>query len=193
MDIPLDLGSGHHHPLRHITPSTSYVLHDTRTHLPFTFLLFPGCLRLDGKNNSLRLQIMITPSHWTFPSGISLFMNHSLLVFFIHFIPGTLGSSDDPSTWENWIGRCAVCFRMILEGGGIFCVNFATPRLHWSPCEKAWRGKCYAVSPNDTFPVKCPLDEDGVEVREAQDKYRFVQGRNGDNLLTPFQYDMCHF
>ena len=32
-----------------------------------------------------------------------------------------------------------------------------------------------------------------MEVGEVDDKFRFVRGRNGDHLLTPFQCDLCHF
>ena len=109
------------------------------------------------------------------------------------FISGSRGSTDGAVSWENWTGRCAACYQVILEGGGLFCADFATPRLHWKPCQKAWCGKCYRTAPNDSFPVKRPLDEDGVEVGEVDDQYRFVRGRNGDHLLTPFQCDLCHF
>ncbi len=38
-----------------------------------------------------------------------------------------------------------------------------------------------------------PQDEGGEEIEDEEDKSRFMQGRNGDNLVTPFQCDLCHF
>lgn len=38
-----------------------------------------------------------------------------------------------------------------------------------------------------------PQDEGGEEIEDLEDKDRFMQGRNGDNLVTPFQCDLCHF
>jgi hypothetical protein len=37
------------------------------------------------------------------------------------------------------------------------------------------------------------MDEDGFENVVAGDEDRFKHGRNGDNLITPFQCDQCHF
>ena len=43
------------------------------------------------------------------------------------------------------------------------------------------------------FPRQTPVDEDGVDQRLVGDELRFLEGRNGDNLITPFQCDLCHF
>jgi len=37
------------------------------------------------------------------------------------------------------------------------------------------------------------MDEDGVEVGGPEDEIRYLHARNGDNLVTPFQCDLCHF
>ncbi len=38
-----------------------------------------------------------------------------------------------------------------------------------------------------------PQEEAGEEIEDEEDKNRFMLGRNGDNLVTPFQCDQCHF
>ena len=43
------------------------------------------------------------------------------------------------------------------------------------------------------FPRQTPVDDDGVDQRLVGDELRFLEGRNGDNLITPFQCDLCHF
>jgi hypothetical protein len=43
------------------------------------------------------------------------------------------------------------------------------------------------------FPRQTPVDDDGVDQRLVGDEMRFLEGRNGDNLITPFQCDLCHF
>jgi hypothetical protein len=43
------------------------------------------------------------------------------------------------------------------------------------------------------FPRQTPVDDDGVDQRLVGDELRFLEARNGDNLITPFQCDLCHF
>jgi hypothetical protein len=43
------------------------------------------------------------------------------------------------------------------------------------------------------FPIARPTNEDGFVTDEASDKKRYCEARNGDNLVTPFQGDLCHF
>ena len=38
-----------------------------------------------------------------------------------------------------------------------------------------------------------PTDEEGVEVGGPEEESRYLQARNGDHLVTPFQCDLCHF
>jgi hypothetical protein len=82
---------------------------------------------------------------------------------------------------------------MILNGGGIFCANFSSKQGDWMPCQKVWCGPCYVPLDDKEFPIAKPMDEDGVEVVDPEDKKRYVVGHAGDNLVTPFQCDLCHF
>jgi hypothetical protein len=45
----------------------------------------------------------------------------------------------------------------------------------------------------ESSPIAKPKDEEGVEVANEEDEKRYVEGRNGDHLVTPFQCDLCHF
>jgi hypothetical protein len=56
-----------------------------------------------------------------------------------------------------------------------------------------WCGPCYTLLDKGEFPVAKPVDEDGIFIRVSEDVLRFLRGRNGDNLITTFQCDLCHF
>jgi hypothetical protein len=56
-----------------------------------------------------------------------------------------------------------------------------------------WCGECYGPLGNKPFPRQCPVDDDGVDQTQVGDELRYLQGRNGDQLLVPFQCDLCHF
>jgi hypothetical protein len=43
------------------------------------------------------------------------------------------------------------------------------------------------------FPIARPTDEDGLVTEEVVDSKCYCEARNGDNLVTPFQGDLCHF
>ena len=43
------------------------------------------------------------------------------------------------------------------------------------------------------FPISKTLDEDGKEMADPSGKGRFLKGRNGDHLMVPFQWELCHF
>jgi len=78
--------------------------------------------------------------------------------------------------------------------GGIFCANLAAKRGIWPPCRRAWHGGCYCATDNGEFPVARPQDEEGeIMVIGEEEELRFMTARNGDNLVTPFQCDHCHF
>ncbi len=62
-----------------------------------------------------------------------------------------------------------------------------------TPCMKVWCGPCYTPLDDGEFPVAKPVDEDGLVIEEGEDDHRFMMGRDGDNLITPFQCDLCHF
>lgn len=60
-----------------------------------------------------------------------------------------------------------------------------------------WCGECYQQHPHDKFPVLSAQDLDDAlindEEMEDEDPLRFKEARNGDQLMTPFQCDHCHF
>jgi hypothetical protein len=74
-----------------------------------------------------------------------------------------------------------------------FARTFAAGEKSSRACQKVWCGSCYSVSIGDPFPIRAPKDEDGFENVISGDELRFQVGRTGDNLMTPFQCDMCHF
>ncbi len=37
------------------------------------------------------------------------------------------------------------------------------------------------------------MDEDGKVLKKEEDVDRFLMGRDGDHLITPFQCELCHF
>ncbi len=60
---------------------------------------------------------------------------------------------------------------------------------------RALHGRCYSTTTDDgEFPIAKLQDELGeFMVQDSEDTQRFLVGRDGDNLLTPFQCDYCHF
>jgi hypothetical protein len=61
-------------------------------------------------------------------------------------------------------------------------------------CRSVWCGTCYVRTKADRYQIKELVTEDGEEVvRRYQDKKKCWQAWNGDNLLCPFQCDLCHF
>jgi hypothetical protein len=62
------------------------------------------------------------------------------------------------------------------------------------PCQKAWCARCYTPrsKPINFFTYE-PEDEDGYVWIKKGDEKRFMVARNGDNLLTHFQCDLCVF
>jgi hypothetical protein len=85
------------------------------------------------------------------------------------------------------------CHRLILDGGGLFCVNYSSKQNHWKPCLQVWCGPCYTPIDNHEFPIALPVNEDGVINEEEKSSKRYCEARNGDNLSTPFQCNTCHF
>jgi hypothetical protein len=45
----------------------------------------------------------------------------------------------------------------------------------------------------EILPIRAPVDKNGFENMVARYEDRLKRGRNGDNLMTPFQCDNCHF
>jgi len=61
------------------------------------------------------------------------------------------------------------------------------------PCIQVWCRSCYVTLDRNEFLVARPIDEGGIELQEEADQLRFLKGRDGDHLVTPFQCDLCHF
>ncbi len=57
-----------------------------------------------------------------------------------------------------------------------------------------WCGKCYVAHPDDDFYVQVAEDDAGYAwKRRGEDELRFMHGRDGDHLMSPFQCDTCVF
>jgi hypothetical protein len=80
-----------------------------------------------------------------------------------------------------------------MNEGGIFCANFWNERGPFARCKGAWCSDCYKPLGNKRFLIRTSVDDDGFKIERAGDDIRFLQARAGDNLLTPFQCDLCHF
>jgi hypothetical protein len=80
-----------------------------------------------------------------------------------------------------------------MNGGGLFCANFYCKRGPFAPCKSCWCGSCYEPSNLIEFLRQTPVDDDGVDQRLVGDELCFLEARNGDNFITPFQCDTCHF
>lgn len=73
-------------------------------------------------------------------------------------------------------------------------MDFSSKHEIWSSCQKVWCGPCYTSPNNNEFSIALlPEDEDGVIMEDTKDEGRFLIGCNGDNLVTPFHCDLCHF
>ena len=46
---------------------------------------------------------------------------------------------------------------------------------------------------NINFPIAKSIDEDGNELMDPGGRLRFLEARNGDHLMVPFQCELCHF
>jgi hypothetical protein len=103
------------------------------------------------------------------------------------------GSSRAQSSWTEWKGRCVSCTKPIANGEGVFCASFLFRREGWTSCLKVWCGECYNVPSTSPFLVKKVADDKGFDQTLGGDEKRFKVGRNGDNLMCPFQCDLCHF
>ncbi len=127
------------------------------------------------------------------PFGLILNMNLWLLdspYVFRLLVHGKLGLTHAFWTWK---GSCGACGRIRSDLNGLFCSNFATPRGGWKACESVWCGSCYTKPPNSLFHHAQPSDESGFHWRIDKDCDRHLFARNGDNLITPFQCDLCVF
>jgi hypothetical protein len=86
-----------------------------------------------------------------------------------------------------------VCGKILREMLGVFCGNFSSCRPPWPACRSAWCGRCYTPHELDRFFQYTPTDEDGFDWGPKESHLRYKEARAGDNLLTPFQCDLCQF
>lgn len=103
------------------------------------------------------------------------------------------GDFDDPHSWWNWSENCVECGATRKGVEGLFCANFCYSQKSWMPCRQMWCGKCYKVLPGIKFHVIVPTDKSGFEWVRKGEENRFLVGRAGDHVVTPFQCDLCIF
>jgi hypothetical protein len=126
--------------------------------------------------------------------GQPITMNPFSLVFVFLFLATDLGASEGPPSWTSWRADCQLCQLQIGIGEGIFCANISAKRDPWTPFLRAWHGRCYIANDNGEFPIVKPQDEMGeFIIASPEDDQQFLVARDGDNLVTPFQCDHCHF
>jgi hypothetical protein len=126
--------------------------------------------------------------------GLLIILNLLLLAFIFLSLDTDHGSCAAPLSWMTWRANCQICQGMLSIGEGIFCANFSTKRGPWTPCHRAWHGRCYCTTDNGEFPIAKPQDEAGeFMIQDSEDEERFLVARDGGNLVTPFQCDFCHF
>jgi hypothetical protein len=139
-----------------------------------------------------KLVILCLQFQLELPFGLTHSSNRLLSASLSHYAGTSLGACEGPQCWSQWKGRCGSCRRLLVDGGGVFCANFSSPRAHWPPCQQAWCGKCYTLLDSGEFKVAVPKDADGIVVIENKDKMRYLEARDGDHLVTPFQCETCH-
>jgi hypothetical protein len=94
--------------------------------------------------------------------------------------------------WTGWRAPCQTCHLLLTIGEGIFCAIFSAKCGPWNPSLQAWR-KCYCAMDNGEFPISKPQDEEGeLMIQDAEEERHFQEARDGGNLVTPFQCDICH-
>jgi hypothetical protein len=93
--------------------------------------------------------------------------------------------------------------------GGIFCANFYCSVGGYGPCRSSWCGECYSSRLLEiNFHIHKAQDEaEDANARGQMDQARltqawgkraqsetdYLQGRNGDHTLVPFECDLCIF
>ncbi len=62
---------------------------------------------------------------------------------------------------------------LVVDGEGVFCGNYSSRRGTWTPCKRVWCGPCYIPLDNGEFLIAKAINEDGVEMKESKDEFRF--------------------
>ena len=119
-------------------------------------------------------------------------MNHCYFSFTSLSIEAILGDGNTVTSWEHWRGNCQQCGRKVKSLNGLFCANFCYTRGLFSPCHNVWCHECYVTDGQLKFPVKKNSDmEEGFDLED--DENSFMYARKGDEFMTTFQYELCHF
>jgi hypothetical protein len=120
-------------------------------------------------------------------------MNHSPLAFIFHFSDINLGIGSESLLWYRSAARCQRCTKKVTQVQGIFCANFGGQAPGLPPCQKAWCAPCYKILPGADFLIYRPIDDDGEQLCAQGEERDFLEAREGDHLVCPFECDYCAF
>ena len=109
----------------------------------------------------------------------------------------TLGNSETPQ-------RCTGCLKTKRWSEGNFCANFGTSVSGFKTCQRTWCRRCYPSPSTPDFHVavinpEADFGDDDMDrivtgwKPKKDDLYRFSRARDGDDLLVPFECDICIF
>ncbi len=128
----------------------------------------------------------------TLPVGCDVWPSHQheALIIGLCFPHSRHRPFETPLCSTAWRAPCQHCHLMLTIGEGIFCANFSIKQDNWTPCLRAWHGKCYCTTDNGEFPIARAQDREGeFMIQDAKDEKWFLEARDGDNLVTPFHCD----
>jgi hypothetical protein len=103
------------------------------------------------------------------------------------------GNFGTPQNFWEWSRSCEECSNLVKGFQGLFCSNYNCYQGNWTPCLKAWCGKCYVPHARDNFQVQLPQDEEGSVWMKQKNESRFKSRRNGDHLVMTFECNLCVF
>jgi hypothetical protein len=101
------------------------------------------------------------------------------------------GPRDHPEFWTAR-ANCAACGMTIQTLEALCCANLFENRGHFPKCMGIWCHGCYKEDTAVEFPVR-RADDDPLVGSTTADESRFTFGRAGDQFVTRFQCDCCHF
>jgi hypothetical protein len=83
---------------------------------------------------------------------------------------------------------------MKLGGMQPFHWVFVTSWEVWKACHSVCCGTCYGTTKANNYLMKELMNEDGEDVLpRLKDNHNCARTRNFDDLLCPFQWNICHF
>jgi len=71
--------------------------------------------------------------------------------------------------------------------------NFCWKRGPFAPCEGCWCPDCFRSEGHTEWFIRSDMDKDGKVLITKGSERRFLVGRQGEHLITPFQCHLCHF